>query len=245
MHVPGWLQHAAAATVESRLFEGLVVLIILANCVTMALDAPTGVPASEQALLDRLNLCFLCAYTVELFVRTCATGGRLHSRWAVFEASIVGLSWLADALPMESRGFTAIVRCFRALRVLFLFERVPGMRALCMAALCSLPAMTSVGSLCAFIIGVMAVVGVQLFQGALHLRCADASTGLDTGILCGKDAGSCAAGTRCVRFASNPAGEASSFDSVAEASLPLLQTFLLDGWSESMYRLQVSASDCS
>ena len=240
------LQRMAGSVVNFRPFEWLIVVVILANLYTIAIDSPDfrlTATDDEKLLLARLNNFCLSVFTVEILIRACAVSGEL-STWQLFEMAIVIVAWALVFLPMYA-VLDSTVRCFRALRVLMLFDKVDGMQALFEAAMWSIPSLFNVGGLCAFIIGVMAVTGVQLFQGSLHHRCADVLTGADTGTFCrgapyaGAEA-ACADGSECRHFEDN--GGRLNFDSVPAATLPLLKTFLLDGWSETMYDFMRASS---
>ena len=230
----GWLQRTAVSMTKFKPFEVVVVLVILANLYTIALDSPkfnSTATDEDKLLLARWNGIFLSVFTIELVIRACAVAGRL-SNWQLFEAAIVITSWVIVLFPRLA-VFNSAVRCFRVLRVLMLFDEAEGMHTLCEAALWSIPSLLNVGGLCAFLLGVMAVTGVQLFEGTLHHRCADAHTGKDSGTFCGGVGVTCADGFECRRFESN--GDHFHFDSVPAAMVPLVSTFLLDGWAETMY----------
>ena len=65
------------------------------------------------------------------------------------------------------------VRSVRALRPLRALRRVPGMPVLVSSILQSLPALGNVAGLSAFLFLVFGIVGMNLFKGVLHYRCAD------------------------------------------------------------------------
>jgi hypothetical protein len=230
----GWLQRTAVSLTMFKPFEVVVVLVILANLYTIALDSPkfhSTATDEDKLFLARWNSIFLSVFTIELVIRACAVAGRL-SPLQLFEAAIVITSWVIVLFPGLA-VFNSAVRCFRVLRVLMLFDEVEGMHALCEAALWSIPSLLNVGGLCSFTMGVMAVIGVQLFEGTLHHRCAHAHTGADSGAFCGGVGATCADGFECRRFEGN--GDHFHFDSVPAAMVPLVSTFLLDGWAETMY----------
>ena len=63
-------------------------------------------------------------------------------------------------------------RALRTVRPLRTLRFVPGMSTLITSLLGSLPQLGTVAGLCAFVFLVFGIVGEQLFQGALHYRCA-------------------------------------------------------------------------
>ena len=256
----------AIQIVESRPFEFIVPTTIVANCVTMAIDAPVGVPPPIKDMLAQANFLFLCLFTCEAVTRLVAhgahsgRGGYFRSPWLVFEGAIVLVSWVPSVLPSGNSAISTFARSFRALRVMLIFKSVPGMKELVTAALFAIPSMGHVGAVCAFALIVMGCVGVQLFSGALHMRCVDAAilapaashdttrlssawqSAYDTSkaIYCGRDPAACGSGTVCFDLAANPPD--GSFDSIRQAALLLLQTFLLDSWADGMYTMMRASS---
>ena len=101
-------------------------------------------------------------------------------------------------------------------------------------------------TLCGFVLLIFGIVGMELFKGYLHYRCAlpgfveiahNASTALahsqqakyDTGRACNVDIttqgdapGQCPAPQTCVYFAANPHAGTETFDSVALAAIALM-----------------------
>lgn len=158
--------------IENETFDRFVLLVILANCVLMALDVPTGVSPSLGIFIAEANIFFLGFYTVELLIRVVAVG--LHSRpggfftdsFAVFEGLIVLVSWLAQLIPGEA-GARSIARSFRALRVLLVLNDIPGMQQLVKAALQVLPSVSNVSGLCFGILLIMGVTGDGTLDGAI------------------------------------------------------------------------------
>ena len=267
---------------DSPTVDLLVVGVILANCVLMALDVPTGVSPEFGAFIEWANNFFLGFYTLELLVRVvalglhCEPGGFLSNPFNIFEGSIVLISWIVLLAPsgQEQNLVRSITRSFRSLRVLLLLGNIPGMPALVDAALTAIPAVWNVSGLCVAVVIIAAVSGVQFFAGVYHFRCADEEIqryarkhhvelrgrgviehhggGLigpshddfswqkrfdSTGIMCfGDPEHSCPEHTFCYEFEHNP-DHSTSFDSVITGVVPLLQTFLLDGWAEEMYRM--------
>ena len=254
-------RRTAIIIVESMAFESFVLLTILLNMVTMAMESPTAiVQESTQGSLEQLDFAFLIVYTAELAFKVLAygvhdaKGSFLHDPWSMGEGLIVVISWVPYVFPSDTKGLSSVVRAFRALRVMIALIILPGMKALLTATVRSIPALANVFSLAAFLLLTMGISGVQFFKGALHKRCAtdgiarlpstlsnserrNAAAEFDTGILCGRDPALCIEQTTCFTFDSNPGEDTISFDSVMASFFPLGTTLVLDSWSESMYML--------
>ena len=82
----------------------------------------------------------------------------------------VTLAWAPILFP--NLGNYSSLRAFRALRPLRALRRVPGMPVLVSSILDVMPKMGNVLMLCGFVFLVFGIVGMELFKGALHYRCA-------------------------------------------------------------------------
>lgn len=149
------------------------------------------------------------------------------------------------------------LRTFRVLRPLRTVTRVRGMRVLVMSMLRSIPKLMDVTIVAGFVGLVFAIIGVQLFKGALHSRCVpendpvlNSRLPLNNSLaLSGSDydesvcspyppepEGTCngESGFDCVYFETNPNYGLTSFDDVPHALLSIFVSVTLEGWSDVM-----------
>ena len=165
--------------VDSPAINNLVLAVILANCVLMAMDVPTGVSPELGIFMERANHFFLGFYTLELLARVvalglhCEPGGFFSDPFTVFEGSIVVVSWIVLLVPTDTHAVRSMMRCFRSLRLLFVLKEIPGMAELFNTARQCIPSVGNVAGLAFAILLIMGVAGVQFFRGAYHFRCAD------------------------------------------------------------------------
>ena len=106
-------------------------------------------------------------------VRSCVCmRARLSQRdpWCQLDFVVVVVAWLPVLFP--SMGSYSVLRAFRALRPLRALKRLPGMPLLVQWILDVLPKMGNVLMLFTFAFLVFGIVGMELFKGALHYRCA-------------------------------------------------------------------------
>ena len=247
-------------------------LTIACTCITMAFDSPleSGDPFRASAIATS-ELAYLVIFTTELVLRVVAygLGEYLGDGWCRLDLVTVALSWAFQLVP--GFGAYSAIRAVRGLRPLRALKRVPGMPALVQAIFVSLPKVGTVLVLCAFIVLLFALVGVQLFQGVLHYRCASrggieladdglgtcspvdrrwawlslaGTAGDDDGAAAATRVSGCPAQSACTFFDANPASGLFSFDSVADAIMPVLLTLTFDDWSALMYSV-VGAVDAS
>lgn len=89
--------------------------------------------------------------------------------WGAMDAIIVGLSWLSF-IPGVGNSLTT----FRALRLLLplkMLSTLPGLKVGIQSILASLPMLANIALAMAFVLVVWTILGMQLFQDALHYNC--------------------------------------------------------------------------
>ena len=176
-----WISHqprkAAIQIIESRWFDPLILCTILTNCVTMAWQSPLDPPGTPKAdLIDVLEWLYLYIFTFELVAKIFAygfvvqEGSYLRDAWCQLDFVVVSLAWIPIVFP--SFGNYSVIRSVRALRPLRALKRVPGMPQMISAVMAAFPKLGNVVALCGFIFLVFGIVGMELFKGALHHRCA-------------------------------------------------------------------------
>ncbi|WP_306250564.1 ion transporter [Parvularcula sp. IMCC14364] len=143
---------------ESRLFQNSILLLIVANAVTLGMETFTEIRAEYALLLYRADLIFLAIFVIELLMRIYAYRRQFfRNGWNVFDFIIISLSVLA--LPNAFSAF----RAFRVLRVLHLVTVMPRMRVVVSALLDSIPGIFSVGVVLVLILYVFAVISANLY----------------------------------------------------------------------------------
>lgn len=254
-------RRSAIFIVEHRAFDPFVLLSILANCITMAAQSPLDDCCTDKAHL--LAVCedvFLAIFTMELLLKVLAytlishRNAYLRDSWCQLDFTVVVLGWLPILLP--SMGNYSGLRAFRALRPLRALKRLPGMPVLVQWIIDVLPKMADVVLLCTFMFLVFGNVGLELFKGTLHYRCAlpgfDERAPLveekawDSGIACRMGADeqctTAPSDARCAYFGMSVDGGMSSFDSIGGVTLALAKSVSFDHWADQMYQSIGSAS---
>ena len=174
-------RRTAIRLVESRPFDPIILMTILANCGTMAWASPLDPCCTwKERFIDRCEWVFLGIFTTEMLLKITAygfmlnRGSYLRDAWCQLDFTVVSLAWLPILFPQM--GNYSVLRGFRALRPLRALKRMPGMPVLVQWILSVLPKMANVLMLCAFLALIFGIVGMELFKGALHNRCADLSS---------------------------------------------------------------------
>ena len=173
---------AAIQLVEHRLFDPIILVTILANCVTMAWDSPLDPCCTAKAhFLEACEWVFLAVFTVEMVAKMIAYGvfgtseneyAYLTNAWCQLDFVVVSVAWASIIVP--AIGNYSVVRSIRALRPLRALKRMPGMPVLVNAILSAIPTLGNVLLLCGFLFLTLGIAGVELFKGELHYRCATA-----------------------------------------------------------------------
>ena len=256
----------AIKLVEWASFDSFILGVIVCNCITMAWQSPLDPTGTrKQEFLAIIEWAYLLIFGFELCAKMLAKGviGHPHAYlsdpWCQLDFVVVTLAWAPKLFP--TLGNVSAIRTVRALRPLRALKRVPGMPVLVESILASIPALTNVMYLAAFIFLIFGMVGMNLFKGVLHYRCAvpmDPSRGralkgggghsgggdvtdmdadvLDTGLFCYSKPDKCLQyDASCYYFAENPDGGTISFDSTAAAIIPVLQAVTFDCWTMPMY----------
>ena len=122
------LRIACIRMTEHSMFDYIIMVFILSNCVTLAMERPTIPKDSlERDILMIANNLFTAIFAAEMAVKVLAHGlmyGRrayLKSGWNVMDAALVAVSLLDLSLSIiaqKSPRIFGILRVFRLLRSL-------------------------------------------------------------------------------------------------------------------------------
>ena len=157
---------ALVRLVESPLFDGAILAVILANAVVLGLETYPGIAREHGDTLDLLNDVFLGVFVVELALRILSFGTRpqdfFRSGWNVFDFVVVALAF-APGL----RSNTTLLRLARLARVVRVVRLLPDLRILLTGVLRSLPPLFSMALLTTLILFVYGMVGWTLFGDEL------------------------------------------------------------------------------
>jgi voltage-gated sodium channel len=140
---------------ESPGFNRFIIGVILANAVTLGLEAVPEIYAQYGPILKAIDRTFLAVFVVELVLKLIAYRGRFFgSAWNWFDALIVAVSLAPNAGPWS---------VLRALRLFRLFSAVAAMRSVVEALLKALPGMGAIVAVLGVVFYVAAIVATQLF----------------------------------------------------------------------------------
>jgi hypothetical protein len=157
--------------------NNFILVVIMSNCVWMLFEASPlepGTPAAARSAAVE----WLCMgiFSIELVTKVVAHGlllhdtAYLHDAWNWLDVAVVVPFWVFIFIP-DSPSFASL-QLARALRPLRSIRSFPELRRTVVAFLKAGPALSSVVGLTVFFFLVFGIVGVELYEGALHHRCA-------------------------------------------------------------------------
>jgi voltage-gated sodium channel len=144
-------------------FQGFILLVILANAITLGLQTYDNIEADAGTVLNTLDDLFLGIFLAELAIRITAYGSRpqdfFKDGWNVFDFVVIG----AVFLPGFRENVT-LLRLARLLRVVRVVSVFPDLRILVRAMVRSLPPIGSLVVLTILLMYVYGMVGWILFH---------------------------------------------------------------------------------
>lgn len=144
--------------IESARFERFITALIVANAITLGIEASRPVAARLGGALYAFDGLVLAVFVVELLLRFFVHRSRFFGDpWRVFDFVVVGIA------VVPAGGAFAVLRALRVLRVLRLVSLVPSMRRVIGALLKALPGMASIVGLLGLVLYVFAVMATKLY----------------------------------------------------------------------------------
>eukprot|EP00049_Salpingoeca_infusionum_P014061 m.261974 g.261974 ORF g.261974 m.261974 type:complete len:2012 (+) comp15585_c0_seq2:444-6479(+) len=237
----------------SMRFDLFIIVVILANCVFMALTEP--IPTAEYV--------FSGIYTLELVAKVVALGFIFHKHaylrdawnWLDFVVVIAGYLALVPAF-----GNYSAIRAFRVFRALRAITVLPGLRRMVNSLISAVKSLFGVMVVVFFTLLFFATFSLQLFSGVLRNKCIATPPAniSDTDYysfitnsshwiedrLCGNSssARSCPTGFTCIGgLTPNPNFDITSFDNIGRSALTTFQLMTLDFWEDVYDKVMASA----
>eukprot|EP00055_Hartaetosiga_balthica_P010685 m.46411 g.46411 ORF g.46411 m.46411 type:complete len:1783 (-) comp7266_c0_seq1:384-5732(-) len=169
--------------VEHKLFEVIIITVILLNCISLAASDPTADPSNPSKFStaqDIAEYVFLGIFTVEMILKVivfgflfCGPPSYLRNKWNILDFVIVVVGLLGIVIESTGSGVTDVkaLRAFRVLRPLRLISSMPSLQIVLNSILLSIPALADVGLLLLFLIVIFAIIGLEFYGGNLNGQC--------------------------------------------------------------------------
>ncbi|KAK3102999.1 hypothetical protein FSP39_015655 [Pinctada imbricata] len=195
---------------------------------------------------ENVEYIFLVIFTLEAIMKIIAYGFVLHSGaylrngWNILDFIIVIIGIVSTIMnAIELHGFDVkALRAFRVLRPLRLVSRAPSLQVVLNAILRAMVPLLHIGLLVIFVIIIYAIIGLELFSGAMHETCFYISTGemVEDPSPCGERGYTCENGTsECKKYWEGPNDGITNFDNFGLAMLTVFQCITMEGWTSVLY----------
>lgn len=163
--------------VGSKYFEFFLILCILGNIITLAMNYEGQTPGYVKTL-ETINYVFTGVFIVEALLKVLALGPIRYSLslWNIFDFFIVATSILEIVMTRiqgQVKNFQflrvgpqliRVLRVLRVLRVFKLIKRLETLKKLMATLVSALPSIANVGFLYFMVFYIYAIIGVMLFQ---------------------------------------------------------------------------------
>ena len=159
-------------------FDFIILVFIAANCITLAMERPTIPPwSTERKLLNISNNIFTLVFTIEMIIKSVATGfvmGRgnyFSDNWNRLDGVLVIISLIDGVITTfvgknDSEGdifkILRVFRIIRALRPLRVINRAPGLKLVVETLLSSLRPISNIVIICCAFFLIFGILGVQV-----------------------------------------------------------------------------------
>ena len=163
---------------ESRIFQFIVVLIIILNALTIGINTYNLNEFTRQ-LINYIDYSITIFFVIEILIRFIAEPKKLNffkSGWNVFDTLIVLLS----LVPIPNNSSFLLLRLLRVFRVLRLISVVPELKKIIEALLSSVTRVFYVGLLLFIILYIYATIGSILFSTDIPERWGDVGVAMIT-----------------------------------------------------------------
>ena len=163
---------------ESRIFQFIVVLIIILNAITIGVNTYNLSQFIRQTI-DYIDYSITVFFVIEILIRFIGEPKKLNffkSGWNIFDTLIVLLS----LVPIPNNSSFLLLRLLRVFRVLRLISVVPELKKIIEALLSSIVRVFYVGLLLFIILYIYATIGSILFSNDIPERWGDVGVSMIT-----------------------------------------------------------------
>tara|TARA_B100000900_G_scaffold413651_1_gene438159 strand:- start:814 stop:1503 length:690 start_codon:yes stop_codon:yes gene_type:complete len=163
---------------ESRIFQFIVVLIIIINAITIGVNT-YNLSQFIRQVINYIDYSITIFFVIEILIRFIAEPKKLNffkNGWNVFDTLIVLLS----LVPIPNNSSFLLLRLLRVFRVLRLISVVPELKKIIEALLSSVTRVFYVGLLLFIILYIYATIGSILFSTDIPERWGDVGVSMIT-----------------------------------------------------------------
>ena len=156
--------------VDSKAFQGIILFVILLNCVLMGVETIKGLSENALFVLAAINDVCLWIFIAEIIIKFLAYGlSYFKDPWNWFDMFIVGISLFSGLSFMSAFRAMRVLRVLKSLKALRgtkLIGSVRHLQVIIVAIVKSIPRIMWTGILLILIYYIFALIGVNLFGEA-------------------------------------------------------------------------------
>ena len=156
--------------VDSKAFQGIILFVILFNCVLMGVETIKGLSENTLFVLAVINEVCLWIFIAEIILKFLAYGpSYFKDPWNWFDMFIVGISLFSGLSFMSAFRAMRVLRVLKSLKALKgtkLIGSVRHLQVIIVAIVRSIPSIMWTGILLILIYYIFALIGVNLFGDA-------------------------------------------------------------------------------
>ena len=163
---------------ESRLFQNLVISIIIFNAFTIGFNT-YDLSEFSKNIINILDYSITIFFVIEIFIRFIGEPKKINffkSGWNLFDAVIV----LISLIPIPNNSSFLLLRLLRVFRVLRIISVIPELKLIIEALLGSIKRVFYVGLLLFIILYIYATIGSILFSNDIPQRWSDVGVSMIT-----------------------------------------------------------------
>jgi len=156
--------------VDSKAFQGIILFVILFNCVLMGIETIKGLSENTLFVLAVINEVCLWIFIAEIILKFLAYGpSYFKDPWNWFDMFVVGISLFSGLSFMSAFRAMRVLRVLKSLKALKgtkLIGSVRHLQVIIVAIVKSIPSIMWTGILLILIYYIFALIGVNLFGDA-------------------------------------------------------------------------------
>ena len=163
---------------ESRLFQNLVISIIIFNAFTIGFNT-YDLSEFSKNIINILDYSITIFFVIEIFIRFIGEPKKINffkSGWNLFDTVIV----LISLIPIPNNSSFLLLRLLRVFRVLRIISVIPELKLIIEALLGSIKRVFYVGLLLFIILYIYATIGSILFSNDIPQRWSDVGVSMIT-----------------------------------------------------------------
>jgi len=239
----------AQRLVKWKPFNHFILVLILLNCVFLALAEPDKDDDEGRNLIcGYADMLFTVLFTFEMVIKWTANGlsKYFNDGWNILDFVCVMVG-LMGFVPGAALGNFSGLRSVRALRPLRTLNAVPGIRMLVSTIFNASVLLRDVLLLIFFLLFLFSIIALQFFVGKLRSVCMSEETGSawQGSNQLPQTCGDCETGYKCQETVVNPGYGYLNFDNAGSSMLSIFVVMSQDGWVDMMYKIMDVTADFS